>query len=414
MGGPRTHILIGFAEALPAPEVFFSLYDAGCRVSAFTRAGARTPLARHLPLTGVHEIPAPERDSRAAAAVSAIMNGPNAPDFVLPIDDAALWLVDRALSGAPDRVIGAAGAQARLALDKTLQIAAAGKAGLHVPATVIVRRPADMDAPLPFPAIAKPALAIAEKDGRIGKDAVAYLPDEAAARAFADTLGDDMAPLLVQPLIAERGEGVFGFAAQGEVTHWSGHRRLRMMNPHGSGSSACESMAPDPDIRAAVERFMLDAGWRGPFMIELLRDADGTPWFMELNGRMWGSMALARAQGLEYPAWAAALAADPGFRPPRTTAPPPPGSRRNIWGGICCICFSSCAARAIRSTSPTGPNSDKAFAPFFGAGPTAAITPIPPFRAFFGRMSSIPCAARCAARDNGDESCTSRPFDLVL
>ena len=43
-------------------------------------------------------------------------------------------------------------------------------------------------------------------------------------------------------------------------------------------------------------------------MLELLRDGDGMRWFVELNGRAWGSMALARAVGLEYPAWAVAQA----------------------------------------------------------------------------------------------------------
>jgi hypothetical protein len=42
-------------------------------------------------------------------------------------------------------------------------------------------------------------------------------------------------------------------------------------------------------------------------MIELLRDPSGTLWFIELNGRPWGSMALSRRQGLEYPAWQARL-----------------------------------------------------------------------------------------------------------
>ena len=36
----------------------------------------------------------------------------------------------------------------------------------------------------------------------------------------------------------------------------------------------------------------------------------GPAWFVELNGRPWGSMALARRQGLEYPAWQVTLALD--------------------------------------------------------------------------------------------------------
>ncbi len=50
-------------------------------------------------------------------------------------------------------------------------------------------------------------------------------------------------------------------------------------------------------------------------MMEFLRDPAGKLWFMEMNGRMWGSMALARRQGLEYPAWAVEAAQVPGFSP---------------------------------------------------------------------------------------------------
>jgi hypothetical protein len=45
-------------------------------------------------------------------------------------------------------------------------------------------------------------------------------------------------------------------------------------------------------------------------MIELLRDDSGNIWFVELNGRPWGSMALCRRQGFEYPAWHVELAMD--------------------------------------------------------------------------------------------------------
>jgi len=82
------------------------------------------------------------------------------------------------------------------------------------------------------------------------------------------------------------------------------------MNPHGSGSSACVSQAVPEELKSPVERLIRKAGWRGVFMIELLRDTSGTAWFMELNGRPWGSMALARRQGLEYPAWNVRLAMD--------------------------------------------------------------------------------------------------------
>ena len=41
---------------------------------------------------------------------------------------------------------------------------------------------------------------------------------------------DETAPMLAQPLL--RGaEGWFGLVLDGRVVCWSGHRRLRMMNP---------------------------------------------------------------------------------------------------------------------------------------------------------------------------------------
>jgi hypothetical protein len=84
-----------------------------------------------------------------------------------------------------------------------------------------------------------------------------------------------------------------------------------MMNPHGSGSSACISQTVHEELKALAERLIGKARWRGLFMVELLRDRSGTTWFIELNGRPWGSMALARKQGLEYPAWNVRLATNP-------------------------------------------------------------------------------------------------------
>ena len=93
-----------------------------------------------------------------------------------------------------------------------------------------------------------------------------------------------------------------------------------MLNPLGSGSSACESIQiSDQPVRAA-EKMLDKVNWLGLFMVELLRDTSGKLWFMELNGRSWGSMALAIRLGIHYPAWTVRQALDPSFTPP---APPP-------------------------------------------------------------------------------------------
>jgi hypothetical protein len=67
-------------------------------------------------------------------------------------------------------------------------------------------------------------------------------------------------------------------------------------------------------LKAPIERLVMNSGWLGLFMVELLRDRSGQHWFIEFNGRPWGSLALSRRQGLEYPAWAVRQALDPDWR----------------------------------------------------------------------------------------------------
>jgi hypothetical protein len=322
-GAVAGRVLIGFAEALPAPEVVFSLRAAGHEVRTFARRGAAAMLGG-LPVGDPIPVTPPEEDAAAAIGDLRAALDRAAPRVVLALDDVALWLCDAAFpDGPPPGVVfaHATGAQAAAALDKRVQLAAARAAGLAVPPTLVLDDPSGLAAVGAFPAILKPAMAVQLRAGRLAKGGARYLMSEADRAAAAGEAGI-LYPALVQPLVRGVGEGVFGVATAEGVTAWSGHRRLRMMNPHGSGASACAANPPGPGTRAAVAAMMDALGWRGPFMVECLRGEDGTLWFMELNGRMWGSMALARRNGLEYPAWAVAGALDPGFRPVPPEAPP--------------------------------------------------------------------------------------------
>jgi hypothetical protein len=99
-----------------------------------------------------------------------------------------------------------------------------------------------------------------------------------------------------------------------------------MMNPSGSGSSACAPRALSRETVAATQRLIEQLKWPSLFMVELLRAPDGTAWFMELNGRAWGSMALARRLGLEYPRWAVDDALGDELRLPPEAPGSPGGS----------------------------------------------------------------------------------------
>lgn len=324
-GSAQGPVLIGFAHALAAPEAAASLLAAGLQVVAFAERGTHPPLRRDRRVRLV-DIASHLDDAAAAGRELATLARTCGAIALMPLDDASVWLCDHIAGELGLPVIGPTGAQARLAIDKRLQVRAAAEAGLAVPHTRVCTSRAELFAIDEFPVIVKPALAIAERDGRLARGSGGVCAGAAELRAAAERFDE---PALVQPWVQGTGEGLFGIVCGGEVVHWSAHRRLRMANPQGSGSSACVAIAPDPALVAASERMLRAIGWNGLFMLEFLRDRDGTAWFMEINGRTWGSLALARRQGLEYPAWAARDTLGLG-------GPPAPLARGNADGAIVC------------------------------------------------------------------------------
>lgn len=315
---PQTIVLVGFAEAMSAPESVWSLVDAGFRVVAFARKGKSSAL-RHSKFVECHDVCPPEANlEQCLADVEAVMRHTsakaNGSQLVLfPLDDKAVWISSKVNLENSWILAGARGARADLALNKFLQVQAAERAGLSVPESTLARTASDFaiyrDAAKSFPIIMKAADAVPVRDGRAYSCRKWICADAAELdRAIAEWA--ERVPLLVQPFIMGNGEGVFGIAAREGVRAWSGHRRLRMMNPQGSGSSACISESVPEELKSKIAAMIRETGWRGLFMVELLRDRDGKLWFVELNGRPWGSMALCRAQGLEYPAWHVQLALD--------------------------------------------------------------------------------------------------------
>jgi hypothetical protein len=304
-------VLIGFADALASIESAWCLADGGFEVYAFSRAGTR-PVLGHVKRVRVFPVTAPEDDSLACVAGLGRLIAELGPAAVLPLDDHAVWATDRWAQqdrGSGTIVAGPTGKLAELALDKRQQLAMAATAGFAVPAST---ESADTP-PGPGPWMVKPALAVQLADGRLCHPVGRAAATVAEVRRIAERIGR---PFIVQPLIEGTGEGVFGIVADGGIAAVSAHRRVRMMNPRGSGSSACRSIPLADDLAAPVTAFLADSDWRGLFMVEMLRDRAGQAWFMELNGRPWGSMALARYRGLAYPAWAARAALDPEFAPP--------------------------------------------------------------------------------------------------
>lgn len=309
-------VMVGSAGAISAPEVVWSLASAGFDVYAYTPPGSR-PALRHSRSVKLVEVDDPRVSvNRAIDTLHAAIRGTGCEIF-LPLDDAALWLCGPLRALAPHLRMPVGEVQILLALDKWRQLEAARRAGLQTPATALVRDATEALSIEDFPVFVKGSLAIGRTGDRLTRDPCFAVHDATAMRRVVERW-DFARPMLVQPRLDGVGTGIFGFATPDGVRSWSAHRRIRMMSPLGSGSSACEAIAPESELCRAAERMLAESGWRGMFMIELLRDTSGRVWFMELNGRAWGSMALARRAGLEYPAWTAHSLLDEHFVPENT------------------------------------------------------------------------------------------------
>ena len=307
-------ILIGFADALSAPEVAWCLLENGFRVAAFIRHGHK-PILSRISGVSIFEITAPEEDLNQSLRELKKIYHTSQAVAIMPLNDKAIWLSDKLTLESDVIVTGGVGEAAKFALDKRMQIKAAIQSGFKVPHTTIIEKPDDICKLDKLPVVIKPALAVAEVGGKfLKKVPLSYCMNKKELDQAIESW-DKKQPLLAQPICKGSGEGIFGLATKDGIQAWSAHRRVRMMNPKGSGSSACKAIPIEDHPVQSAAKMLAEIKWQGMFMVELLRDDANNIWFVELNGRSWGSMALALRMGFEYPAWTVMNLFDDTFIP---------------------------------------------------------------------------------------------------
>ena len=200
----------------------------------------------------------------------------------------------------------------RAASDKQAMCDPARRAGLDVPETEVLP---DECAALPgacfFPAVLKPHRSVVGSvpGGARLQLAVQFIRDLSECRAVLRTLPRSAFPVLLQRRVKGPGEGLFLLRWNGRVVAEFAHRRLREKPPAGGVSVYRESIALDPGLVAAGHRLLEELDWQGVAMIECKRDLDtGRHVFMEMNGRLWGSLQLAVDAGVDFPALLVACA----------------------------------------------------------------------------------------------------------
>jgi predicted ATP-grasp superfamily ATP-dependent carboligase len=151
-----------------------------------------------------------------------------------------------------------------------------------------------------------------------------YARDMEELRAALERMKRRSSGALVQEYVEGRGAGYFALMRHGVLRAEFAHRRIRDLRPTGSGSVVRESTPVDPRMRDAALAILQALRWHGVAMVEFRVAADGTPVFMEVNGRFWNSLPLAVFAGADFPAMLADLA-EHGDLPPHAS-----GYRPNV------------------------------------------------------------------------------------
>jgi predicted ATP-grasp superfamily ATP-dependent carboligase len=106
---------------------------------------------------------------------------------------------------------------------------------------------------------------------------------------------------MLQEKIVGTGQGIFAVYEHGSPIAFFAHERLREKPPQGGVSVLCESCAPNHQMQQYAEQLLTALNWHGSAMVEFKVAEDGTPYLMEINGRLWGSLQLAIRAGFDVP-----------------------------------------------------------------------------------------------------------------
>jgi predicted ATP-grasp superfamily ATP-dependent carboligase len=313
-------VLVTDAGFVPGLTVVRSLGRGGWRVVAtHPERQPRWSASRHADRW--FTIASPERDPDRAAVELATIVESEKIDLVLPTTDKSIYIIDR------DRAAFSAGTTLalpsttalRTARDKDRTTRLARSLGIPTPTSCVANdgeealRGAEA---IGWPVVVKPLSShLPDETGAIATRSVLHARD---VDELVDAVGSDRLggfPVQIQEHVEGAGVGVELLVWQGETVAAFQHRRLHEVPLSGGMSSYRSAETPDPILLGYSERLLGELGWDGLAMVEFKDGPDG-PVLLEINGRVWGSIALPVRAGVDFPLLLAERYLPPGGLPP--------------------------------------------------------------------------------------------------
>jgi predicted ATP-grasp superfamily ATP-dependent carboligase len=187
-------------------------------------------------------------------------------------------------------------------VDKLSLVEEAAKAGVPCPNTVACssyEQAASAAGELGFPVVLKPRRTVFPFNGSMRQLPSAVVWDEASLAAKVPRFGN---PCLVQ--FNEQGPiySCSGVMIDDDLLAFATCRYLRTYPPDGGNVAFSQTVTPPSGLRPAIRALLAGLGWQGIFEVELVRRSDGSFCTIDLNPRVFGSLAVVIAAGAALPA----------------------------------------------------------------------------------------------------------------
>ncbi len=300
----RPTALVTDAADPQAVATIRSLGRAGWRVVA-TGHDPGAPGLRSRWVAAGHVIPAAEHEQSAALEALTDRCQSEQVDLLIPVCDQSILAVSSARHRFGSTSVALpTPASLELAMDKGQTLALAAEIGIPIPETRMVTAPGELTeatSGLGWPLVVKPVRSHRPaEDGTTVTQPVGYALGPGELETRLAPFGSDAFPVLLQRYAEGVGVGVELLTDRGRPLAAFQHRRLREMPISGGPSSLRVSEAVDPALLTMSARLLTAMEWTGLAMVEYRVGADG-PVLMEVNGRIWGSMALPVLAGMDFP-----------------------------------------------------------------------------------------------------------------
>jgi protein-tyrosine-phosphatase len=238
-------------------------------------------------------------------------------DLVIPATEVSLlaFLSERIPKPLYQKAVLAPPESIRTALDKEAVHQLAQDLGIPVPKSVLLS--AGSPPPDVYPVVLKPVHSKVQTSKGVESLMVTVARDEeqwttAVTRTYAGI------ELQQQSYVSGRGTGIEVLFNRGEMLWAFMHERIHEYPLTGGGSSYRRSVPIRPDLLDYSVRILRRLQWHGVAMVEFKVAKNGEAHLMEINPRLWGSLALPIDCGMDFPSGLLSLASG-GSPLPRTT-----------------------------------------------------------------------------------------------